>query len=62
LPFPAYCPELNPVEKLWDQVKREVSNAVWKTPENILEKRKVSSADIHFNIGINEIIKQRKTI
>jgi transposase len=37
LPFPAYCPELNPVEKLWDQVKREVSNAVWETPASIEE-------------------------
>jgi len=37
LPFPAYCPELNPVEKLWDQVKREVSNAVWETLDSIEE-------------------------
>ena len=37
LPLPAYCPELNPIEKLWDQVKREVSNAVWETLDSIEE-------------------------
>ena len=37
LPFPAYCPELHPIEKLWDQVKREVSNAVWETLDSIEE-------------------------
>lgn len=26
IPLPAYCPELNPVEKLWDVVKDAVSN------------------------------------
>ena len=31
LPLPAYCPELSPIENLWDPVKREVSNAVWET-------------------------------
>jgi len=31
LPLPPYCPELSPIEKLWDPVKREVSNAVWET-------------------------------
>ena len=30
LPLPPYCPELSPIEKLWDPVKREVSNAVWE--------------------------------
>jgi len=35
LPLPVYCPELNPIEKLWDQVKREVSNAVWETLDSI---------------------------
>lgn len=29
--FPSYCPELNPIEKLWDRVKCGVSNAVWDT-------------------------------
>lgn len=28
--FPPYCPELNPVEKLWDQVKCHVSNEVFE--------------------------------
>ncbi len=31
LPLPAYCPELSPIENLWDPVKGEVSNAVWGT-------------------------------
>ena len=30
LPLPPYCPELSPIEKLWDPVKRKVSNAVWE--------------------------------
>lgn len=29
--FPAYCPELNPMETLWDMVKCAVSNEVWET-------------------------------
>ena len=33
LPLPAYCPELSPIENLWDPVKGEVSNAVWETLE-----------------------------
>ena len=28
LPLPAYCPELNPMERLGDTVQREVSNAI----------------------------------
>jgi transposase len=35
LPLPAYCPELSPIEKLWDLVKRDVSNTVWETLEAI---------------------------
>ena len=35
LPLPAYCPELSPIENLWDPVKREISNAVWETLEAI---------------------------
>jgi transposase len=31
LPFPAYSPELNPIETLWDQVKRRVANEAWPT-------------------------------
>ncbi len=33
LPLPAYCPELSPIENLWDPVKGEISNAVWGTLE-----------------------------
>lgn len=29
--FPAYSPELNPMERLWDMVKDAVSNEVWET-------------------------------
>ena len=36
--FPPYCPELNPVEKLWDQVKRHVANDVFETLESIESK------------------------
>ena len=36
--FPPYCPELNPVEKLWDQVKRHVANEVFETLESIESK------------------------
>jgi transposase len=35
LPLPAYSPELNPVESLWDPVKRRIANDVWETLENI---------------------------
>ena len=35
LPLPPYCPELNPMEKLWDQVQRSTSNAVWQTLDAI---------------------------
>jgi len=31
LPFPPYCPELNPVEGLWDQVKARLANELWET-------------------------------
>lgn len=35
LPLPPYCPELNPMEKLWDMVKRHVGNEVFETLEAI---------------------------
>lgn len=35
LPLPAYSPELNPIEPLWDQVKRRVANGVWETLDQI---------------------------
>jgi len=31
LPLPAYSPELNPIEPLWDQVRRRVANHAWQT-------------------------------
>ena len=36
--LPAYCPELNPIEKIWDGVKGAVSNTVWETLEAIEAK------------------------
>jgi transposase len=35
VPLPPYSPELNPMESLWDQVKRRVANEVWDTLEAI---------------------------
>ena len=31
IPLPAYCPELNPIEKLWDHLKDVVCNQVYPT-------------------------------
>ena len=38
LPIPPYCPELNPMENLWDIVKREVANTVFPTLSDIEAK------------------------
>jgi transposase len=35
LPLPPYCPELNPMEKLWDRVKGHVGNKVFETLQSI---------------------------
>ena len=35
VPFPAYSPDLNPIEPLWNVVKREISNKLWKTLEDM---------------------------
>lgn len=35
VPLPPYSPELNPMEMLWDQVKRGVANEIWDTLEQI---------------------------
>ena len=35
LPLPAYSPELNPVEPLWDQVKVHAANDIWETLDDI---------------------------
>jgi transposase len=38
LPLPPYCPELNPVERLWDVVKDKVANKVYDTLDRIEEE------------------------
>ncbi|RYD25785.1 MAG: IS630 family transposase [Verrucomicrobiaceae bacterium] len=35
LKLPPYCPELNPVEKVWDQLKDAVCNRVFKSIEDL---------------------------
>lgn len=35
LPLPAYSPELNPIEPLWDQVKLRIANHAWRTLDDI---------------------------
>ena len=35
LPLPPYCPELNPMEKLWDIVKGHIGNKVFETLTSI---------------------------
>ena len=42
LPFPAYCPELNPIERLWQHIKSKIDFALHKT----LEALKQNVADI----------------
>ena len=39
LPLPAYSPELNPVEPLWDPVKRRIANDAWETLAKLEEAR-----------------------
>ena len=38
LRLPAYCPELNPIEKLWDIVKDGICNREWKNMEELESK------------------------
>ena len=33
--LPAYSPELNPIERLWDVVKDQICNTIYKTPDDI---------------------------
>lgn len=35
VPFPPYCPELNPIEGLWDPVKSRLANVAWDTVEKV---------------------------
>jgi len=35
LPLPAYSPEMNPIEPLWDQVKRRIANELWETLDSM---------------------------
>ncbi len=35
VPFPAYSPDLNPIEPLWNVVKQEIANDVWDTLDGI---------------------------
>jgi transposase len=35
LPFPAYSPDLNPIEPLWNVLKLEIANGLWDTLEDI---------------------------
>jgi transposase len=42
LPFPAYCPELNPIERLWQYIKSRIDFALIKTMEDL----KLRVADI----------------
>ena len=35
LPLPAYSPELNPIEPLWDQLKLRIANDTWDTLDRI---------------------------
>ena len=38
LPLPAYCPELNPIERLWHWLKEhEFSNRIYPNPETLLD-------------------------
>lgn len=43
IPFPAYSPDLNPIEPLWNQVKQRIANAVWDTLDDM-------------EIAINEVL------
>ena len=35
VPFPAYSPDLNPIEPLWNVVKQEIANSIWNTLDEI---------------------------
>jgi hypothetical protein len=38
VPLPAYSPELNPIERLWDVAKDQICNRVFDTLDAIEEK------------------------
>ncbi len=52
LPTPAYCPELNPVEKMWQWMKDKIAMKIYDTLE-ILENK----IDEVIGMSENEIIK-----
>jgi len=50
LPLPPYCPELNPMEGLWDQVKARLANEGWET----LEKAEAAITEVLKPFGEQE--------
>jgi hypothetical protein len=38
LPFPAYCPELNPIERLWQHIKSKIGFALIKSLEALKQE------------------------
>ena len=35
MPFPAYSPDLNPIEPLWNVVKQDIANELWRRLDDI---------------------------
>jgi len=76
LPLPAYSPELNPIEHLWNQVKLFIANQEWETVEKLRDaiteflkpfwedKERVMSllGDTWLTQGVKEFIEDRKTV
>jgi len=36
--LPAYSPELNPIERVWEAIKAEIANELYLTMENLMER------------------------